>query len=207
MTDQKRNAGNLKLLGGRLCLNFINTLDWRGIETPVEFINHYQDLAVWCRHVGICTPAETRQLTEMAGECQAEARQVCKRAVALRETIYRIFAAISTNKNPAHQDLAGFNRYLSRSMKVSQIIKTRDGYSWDTSGEKTRLDWVFNPIIRSAVDVLVSDDIKHIKTCADPACGWLFLDTSRNKRRRWCDMQDCGNRAKASRFYKKKQQK
>jgi predicted RNA-binding Zn ribbon-like protein len=204
MTDQKRNAGNLKLLGGRQCLDFINTLDWRGTETPVEFLNAYPDLLAWSRHVGICTPSETRRMTEMAKGCQAEARQVCKRAVALREIIYRIFAAISQDKNPAPRDLARFNQYLSEALKASQIIRAKDGYSWDTAGDKARLDWVLNPVVRSAAELLISDDIKHIKACADPACGWLFLDSSRNKRRRWCDMQDCGNRAKASRFYRKK---
>ncbi len=205
MTDKKRSAGNLKLLGGRLCLDFINTLDWRGTDTPVEFLNTYPDLLAWSRHVGICTPAETRHLTEMAADRQAEARQVCKRAVALRETIHRIYAAISRNNNPAPKDLDAFNKHLSGSMQASRIVKTKDGYSWDTAGDKSRLDWILNPVIRSAADVLVSEDIKHIKACADPACGWLFLDSSRNKRRRWCDMQDCGNRAKASRFYKKQQ--
>jgi len=205
MTDKKRNAGSLKLLGGRLCLDFVNTLDWRGAETPVEFLNTYQDLVVWSRHAGICTPAEDRQLSKMAKDCETEARRVCKRAVELRETIYRIFAAISQNKNPAPKDLAGFNKYLSEAMKASLIIRAKDGYSWDTTGDKARLGWVLNPVIRSAADVLVSDEIKNIKACADPACGWLFLDSSRNKRRRWCDMQDCGNRAKASRFYKKNQ--
>jgi predicted RNA-binding Zn ribbon-like protein len=67
-----------------------------------------------------------------------------------------------------------------------------------------KLDWILNPLIRSAADLLVSDELKRVKRCGDPACGWLFLDTSRNKSRRWCDMSDCGNRAKASRFYKKK---
>jgi predicted RNA-binding Zn ribbon-like protein len=67
------------------------------------------------------------------------------------------------------------------------------------------LEWILNPIFRSATDILVSDELKRIKACADPDCGWLFIDVSRNKSRRWCDMQDCGNRAKASRFYKKKQ--
>ena len=204
MTNKKRNAGNLKLLGGRLCLDFINTLDWRGTETPVEFLNTYPDLLAWSRHVGICTPSEPRRMTEMAKGRQAEARQVCKRAVELRETIYRIFAAINQNKNPAPKDLAEFNKYLSESMPASPIIRTKDGYSWDTAGDKTKLGWILNPVIRSAADVLVSDDTKNIKACADPACGWLFLDSSRNKRRRWCDMQDCGNRAKASRFYRKK---
>ena len=205
MADKKRNSGNLKLLGGRLCLDFINTLDWRGTDTPVEFLNTFQDLVVWGRHAGLCTPGEARQLTKMAARSEAEAQQVRIRAIGLRETLYCIFSAISRNKNPLKKDLLSFNKQFSQTMQDSQIIRTKDGYTWETTGNKTRLDWIFNPIIRCAAELLVSVEVQNIKSCADPACRWLFLDVSRNKRRRWCDMQDCGNRAKAGRFYKKKQ--
>lgn len=205
MTDPKRHSGNIKLLGGRLCLDFINTLDWRGAEKPVEFLNTYQDLVVWSRYVGICTPGEARRLATMAKGSDAEAHQVRQRAIELRETMYRIFSSISQNKSPSKKDLAGFNQQLAASMQAPQIVRLKDGYNCDTIGDKTRLDWFFNPIVSSAVELLVSVELQYIKSCADPACGWLFLDTSRNKRRRWCDMQDCGNRAKASRFYKKRQ--
>jgi predicted RNA-binding Zn ribbon-like protein len=205
MTDKKRNAGNLKLLGGRLCLDFTNTLDWRGTDTPVEFLNTFQDLVIWSRHAGVCTSQESRKLSLMAKQSATITPKVHRRAIELRENIYRIFSAISRNKNPSKKDLAGFNRHLSGSMQDSRIVRAKEGFSWNTTGNKARLDWILNPIIRSAAEVLVSDEMKHIKSCADPACGWLFLDISRNKRRRWCDMQDCGNRAKASRFYKNKQ--
>ena len=205
MADKIRNAGNLKLLGGRLCLDFINTIDWRGTDSAVEFINTYQDLIVWGRHVGMCSHKDSRHLKMQAERSIADARKVQRRAFTLRETLYRIFSNISRNKNPLKKDLVDFNHYLSGSMLDSQIIRTKNGYTWDTNGDKSRLDWILNPVIRSAAEVLVSDELQNIKSCADPACGWLFLDISRNKRRRWCDMQDCGNRAKASRFYRKKQ--
>lgn len=205
MTDNKRNAADLKLLGGRLCLDFINTLDWRGAEVPLEFLNTYRDLVIWSRHVGICTPGEARQLSKLAKSSESQAQKIRNQAIKLRETMYRIFSAIGQNNNPTEKDLAEFSRHLAESMKSSQIVKTEAGFAWNTAGNKTRLEWILDPIIRSAADLLVSDEIKHVKACADPACGWLFLDVSRNKKRRWCDMQICGNRAKASRFYKKKQ--
>jgi len=204
MTEKQRNAGNLKLLGGRLCLDFINTLDWRGTDTPVEFLNTYRDLIIWSQHVGMCSHKDSRPLKMQAERSIAEARNVQRRAIRLREILHRIFSNISRNKNPLKKDLADFNQHLSGSMKDSQIVRFKNGYAWDTNGNKARLDWILNPIIRSAAEVLVSDELQNIKSCADPACGWLFLDVSRNKRRRWCDMQDCGNRAKASRFYRKK---
>ena len=204
MTDPKRNAGSLKLLGGRVCLDFVNTLDWRGTDTPQEFLNTFDDLVSWSRYAGICSQPETRKLYKMSEQSEAEAKKVLNRARKLREAIYRLFTAGIANQKPLNEDLAIFNKHLSQSMKDSQITPTKEGYAWDITGNRTRLDWILNPIIRSAAEILVSDERNKVKACADSACGWLFIDVSRNRSRRWCDMQDCGNRAKASRFYRKK---
>ena len=205
MTNKKREAGNLKLLGGRLCLDFANTLDWRGTDRPQEFLNTFHDLLSWCRHVGICSQEETNKLYQMSDRSNAEAKLVLNRAITLREAIYRLLAASITVRNPKKEDLTVFNKNLCRTMKKSQITATSDGYAWDIAGNKMKLDWILNPIIHSAAEILVSDELKKVKTCADSACGWLFIDVSRNQSRRWCDMKDCGNRAKATRFYQKKQ--
>jgi predicted RNA-binding Zn ribbon-like protein len=204
VTDKKRDAGSLKLLGGRLCLDFINTLDWRGTDTPQEFLKTFDDLVSWSRHAGICSQPESENLYKIAGQSNAEAKKALTRALKLRETIYRLFAAGIANRNPLKEDLVIFNNNLSRSMKDSQIIPTADGYAWDITGNRAKLNWILNPIIRSAAEIMVSDERNKVKACADSACGWLFIDVSRNRSRRWCDMQDCGNRAKASRFYRKK---
>ena len=204
MTNKKRDAGNLKLLGGRLCLDFINTLDWRGTDKPQEFLNRYADLILWSRHVGIATREDSQQLSQMAEQSQADALRVLSRAVTLREIIFRIFSAVIQNKKPSGKDMADFNKYFSQSMKTSQIIWSENRFIWDTTGNKKELDWLLKPIIRSAADLLLSEDLGKIKACADPACGWLFIDVSRNRSRRWCDMKDCGNRAKVNRFYRKK---
>jgi len=66
------------------------------------------------------------------------------------------------------------------------------------------MDLFLDPIIKSAADLLVSSELKGVKQCADDACGWLFMDKSRNNSRRWCSMKDCGNRAKAHRHYLRK---
>ena len=205
MPDKKRDAGNLKLLGGRLCLDFVNTLDWRGTDRPQEFLNTFHDLLSWCRHVGICSQEDIRKLYQMADRSNAEAKLVLNRAITLREAIYRLFAASITVRNPKKEDLTVFNKNLCRTMKNSLITATSDGYAWDIAGNKMKLDWILNPIIHSAAKILVSDELKKVKTCADSACGWLFIDVSRNQSRRWCDMKACGNRAKANRFYQKKQ--
>jgi predicted RNA-binding Zn ribbon-like protein len=155
--------------------------------------------------VGICSQEDIRKLYQMADRSNAEAKLVLNRAITLREAIYSLFAASITVRNPKKEDLTVFNKNLCRTMKNTLITATSDGYAWDIAGNKMKLDWILNPIIHSTAEMLVSDELKKVKTCADSACGWLFIDVSRNQSRRWCDMKDCGNRAKANRFYQKMQ--
>jgi predicted RNA-binding Zn ribbon-like protein len=56
------------------------------------------------------------------------------------------------------------------------------------------------PVVESAADSLIGGELTRVRRCSDPRCPRLFLDTTRNARRRWCDMATCGNRAKAARF-------
>jgi predicted RNA-binding Zn ribbon-like protein len=202
--SKKRHAGNIKLSGGILCLDFVNTVHCYGCPDPGEYLNTYDDLVAWSQHVGTITDDEAKTLSRRAAVNPAEANRAHKRAIELREAIYCIFTTSLTDQSHAQKDLTLFNEYLGESMMRSQIVKTKDGFYWDMAGNKEKLDWILGPIIRSSVDLLVSEEIRQVKKCADPICGWLFLDTSRNRSRRWCDMADCGNRAKASRFYKKK---
>jgi len=204
MSHKKRDVGDLELLGGKLCLDFVNTVDWRGAENPQEFLNSYSDLIKWSQHVGLTTNREGQILIQKANQCPSEAESVLTRAIELRENNYRLFNSIAEGASPPKKDLTAFNKYLSRTMKQLKIIETKDGLTWDSSGNKDRLDWMLNPIVRSTAELLVSGDLKRVKKCADSSCGWLFLDISRNKSRRWCDMKDCGNRAKASRFYRRR---
>lgn len=205
VSNIKKEPGRVKFLRYRLCIDFVNTLGWRGRELPAEGLTNYSDLITWSRQAGIIPPQDANKLLKKADRHPADGKKVLFGAVGLRETIYRIFAAIIASQKPAKEDLATFNSYLAKTMVFSQIINTESGFQWDSSGDKSKMDWVLNPVIRSAADLLVSDELKKLKSCSDPMCRWLFLDISRNQSRRWCDMKDCGNRAKAKRFYQKKQ--
>jgi predicted RNA-binding Zn ribbon-like protein len=133
-----------------------------------------------------------------------EGSAVIRDAIQLREAIYRIVSTVAGGLAVAEQDLVIFNRYLGTAMQSSEIIQQEHDFVWNTKGDPENLGRILNPLVRSAADLLVAPELRRVKKCGDPACGWLFLDTSRNLSRRWCDMRDCGNRAKASRFYKKR---
>jgi predicted RNA-binding Zn ribbon-like protein len=61
-------------------------------------------------------------------------------------------------------------------------------------------------VVKSAGDLLISGELDNVRVCSAPDCQWLFLDTSKNHSRRWCDMKGCGNRAKVRRHYERKKQ-
>ncbi len=202
---KNKHAGNLKLLGGRLCLDFINTIEWWGKSGSKEYLKTYHDLIMWGRHAGILNYQAAKILSQRAYERRSEADIVLKRGLELRKNMYHIFSAIAAGNNPTAQTLMLFNKHVAGTMRSVRILEDQNGFHWDASGDKTKLDWILNPIVYSAADLLVSDELKKVKACFNPFCGWLFLDSSRNQSRRWCDMKDCGNRAKALRFYNKKQ--
>ncbi len=190
----------------RLCLDFANTLEMHASDHPQETLHNYADLATWAEEVGILTTSDKRTLLGSAQENPAQAKQVLEQALALREVIYRIFAALATEGSPANSDLAELNTALSSSMSGAHIIQTADGYQWAWEMHPEALDAMLPAIVRSAAALLISDELQRVGQCADErGCGWLFIDTSKNRSRRWCSMDDCGNRAKQRRHYRGKQ--
>jgi predicted RNA-binding Zn ribbon-like protein len=203
MEKADTKANTLALLGGRLCLDFANTADWHASDEPVEFLTGYAELVAWSVHAGILAEEQGEQLLAEAARRPAEAAAVLGRALSFREAIYAIFSAVSRGSRPPAADLAGFNAELARSLARSRIVVTDEGFAWDWTGGEDGLDPMLWPVVHDASDLLTSEELDRVGQCADDRCGWLFLDASRNRSRRWCSMEDCGNRAKARRHYRR----
>ena len=200
MDDIKSEAETHRLIGGALCLDMANTLNGHGKPAGHEYLKDYHDLAVWCRRAGILPDHDAECLIGEAARQPAQAAAAFERAIALRETIYRIFSAIAHGAPPGAADLAALNEARSEALAHSQIAPTTGGFAVDWT-DKVALDWVLRPIALSAAELLTSGNRDPIRACAGQGCDWLFLDASRNHMRRWCTMDECGNRSKARRFY------
>ena len=201
MEETGTGVVNLKLLGGRVCLDFANTVGWHAGDYPSEHIRSYTDLVLWSRHAGILADDQAQRLVREAAERPGEAAAVLERAIAVREAIYRIFSATADGRSPDAADLTTFNGALSEAMAHVCVVPAADGFAWDWTGHEHALDWMLWPIMRSAAELLTAGELTRVRECSGDTCGWLFVDTSRNRSRRWCDMEDCGNRAKARRHY------
>jgi predicted RNA-binding Zn ribbon-like protein len=203
MDQVELRAGTLELLGGRLCLDFANTADWHSSKDPVEFLTSYSELVAWSQQRGILTGCQAQSLLREAADRPLDAAAVLERAIALRETIYRIMSAISHGDTPPAADLTALNVELSTAMACSRIVPEAGGFVWDWAGGEHALDRMLWPVARDAAELLTAEELFRVGQCSDERCGWLFLDMSRNHTRRWCSMKDCGNRAKARRHYRR----
>jgi predicted RNA-binding Zn ribbon-like protein len=205
MTEIAMTAGNMKLLAGSLCLDFANTANWHKSEQPVELLNSYTDLIDWSRHAAVLNEREAETLLHEATVNPTDAETVRARAIELREAIYRIFTAIADERRPEVEDLELLNSALGPALANARIVEGQDGFTWDWAGDRLSLDRMLWPVARSAAELLSSAQLDRARQCADEKCGWLFLDMSRNRSRRWCSMEYCGNRNKARNYYHRHQ--
>jgi len=194
----------LEIVGGELCLAFTDTVDWRKGDHPQDLLTSYADLVAWGQDVGVLTDDNAEHLLQQAEHRQAEANAVFERAIALREAIYRIFEAVADVRSPESKDVDILNGALSEALARLQLVPIGEGFAWDWMDCEDALDPMLWPVVRLAADLLTSQRLKRVGQC--PGCGWLFLDASRNRSRRWCTMEVCGNRAKARRHYERQKE-
>lgn len=191
-------------LTGQVSLDLVNTLDWRSSDAPGELLNSYSDLVRWGRHTGAIKEREARELAAEAAKHPKKAAAVLVRAVLLRETLFRLFSAAADGRQAESSDVDALNRSLSDALSRLRLSPKKGGYEWEwgSSGEAD-LERVLWPVVRAAGELLTSESLTLLRRCPGEGCAWLFLDTSRNKSRRWCSMESCGNRSKARRHYQR----
>jgi predicted RNA-binding Zn ribbon-like protein len=195
---------NFELTGNQLCLDFVNTLDDRLGNPPLEHLNSYADLVSWSEQKHLVTEIEIQHLLELAKKHPGDASTIFQRAIVLREALFRIFVAVADHTKPAEADFTLLNDALSSAMCHSCVVPKAKRFVWDWADKEKALDGMLWQVARSAANLLTSKHLDDVRVCAAEDCEWLFMDTSKNHSRRWCDMKSCGNREKARRHYERK---
>jgi len=202
-TKEKRTLESLEINGGALCLNFVNTVNSRP-DPRHDYLMTYSDLAGWGGRVGLLSTRQLNRLQRQAGRETEKADEALRTAKMLRELLYRLFSNLTRQVEPRRQDMDVFVRFYGEAVSSSHFVRRNDFHSpdWETDRTYGAMLW---PISYSAGQLLLSRQLTQVKEC--PACGWLFLDTSRNQSRRWCSMNTCGVSDKMRRYYRKSQNK
>jgi len=198
--SDRRRPPRFELHGGVLCLDFVNTLDDRPSDQPKELLKNYIDLARFAEDTGILGETRVDHLMKRSLMDPEGAQHVLRAAIELREAMYAIFRAIMRKEPVPAMALAQLNAYAQDAARHSSLAQANGRFEWRFD-DLSSFEDILWPIARSAADLLASDHLKFVRACESKTCQWLFLDMSRNHRRRWCKMNLCGNRAKARRFY------
>jgi len=187
-----------------LCLDFSNTVSWTRAGLRDDRLASYPDLISWAREASLLSERKAKALLEKASREPAAAAVALERAIELRSVVHNIFTAVAHRRPLDPDHLRAFNSELAKSLTRLQIALdgTRFGWSW-TEG-KDDMEQSLWPVAWSAAQLLTSEQLAKVRDCANTDCGWLFVDASRIGNRRWCDMKECGSRAKARRYYQRK---
>lgn len=180
--------------GGWLCLDFTNTVSSRKPATGDEYLRTWDDFRIWVRRAGVFSPEEWQVWNRLPESNIEEVR-------ALREALFILFEhyARTGALHPAHLDT--LNAFLHEVYPHTKLCLKKEGLSrgLESAPHPEKPLWL---IALSAEALLLGDRLPRVKSCDN--CGWLFLDTSKNGGRRWCNMQTCGSQMKAKAYYHRK---
>jgi len=179
LTDQ----APLHRVGGHIALDFANTVSWRGTSREIDHLENAGTILNWAIAVGLID--ETASLEDPEG--------FARRALGLRSAVRGAFEACVSG-TPAPGDRAMLLEIAGECLRSAELadLPARLKYRSVEGGILGTIAW-------ASVDLLCSDRIRRIKICPPSDCRWLFLDTTKNGSRRWCDMGACGTRSKVAR--------
>lgn len=193
--------GGTGFVANELCLDFANTAGWHASDHPREHLRGYDDLLRWAIKAELIGSEEVQRLEMQASHNPKHAATALAKAITIREVLYRLFTAIAKGEKVSPVDIDLLNGELAAAPAQLQMKAKDNGFIAEWKVPEAGLLGFLAPVVWSAADLLSSMRLQWVKQCAGDPCGWLFVDTTRNHSRRWCDMNDCGSRAKAKRFY------
>jgi len=198
-----QDFSKIRLDGGNLSLNFVNTIHDRYEEPRQDYLNNYTDLVGWAHYAGGINTVQRNNLLRYSQNQPDETEKIFGEAIQLRETIYSYTLCLINEEKVSSEDAEFINQWLSKAFSNLELTQLKNAYLLDWKEEHFGLESVLWPIIKSFAELMTSDSRNRIKLCS--SCGWMFVDGSKNNSRRWCSMETCGNRVKARRFAKKNQ--
>jgi predicted RNA-binding Zn ribbon-like protein len=183
-----------------LCLDFINTRYWRGTPTPTEELRDIADVVDWVGTISHANGAVSRLIGAEWRTRPQDATAAFAACIALREILHRVFSCAVAGSGV---DLSSLNIALSQAAPRRRLVCETGQYGWEINDIAPSAATLLSPVLWSAADLMAGPRLARLRQCANPKCGFLFLDDSKAANRRWCSMAACGNRAKAQRHYQR----
>jgi predicted RNA-binding Zn ribbon-like protein len=186
-----------EFIGGALCLDFVNTVHCYGAADPVDDLQTAEDLLSWAMAAKVLSPEQAASMKRQFRSRPAVGDDVLKEAKRVRTILQEIFTS-APKAGPAH--IPALNSLLSRQTAVPSLVRDAGNLRLQWHASSPGVQGTLLPVLLSAAEIISGGDFARVRECDSPTCTFLFLDTSKNHSRRWCDMRMCGNRAKVNQF-------
>ena len=193
-------AGSLPLIADDLALDFANTESGRGFPSYQNHLREPGHVVEWLKHATALRPVEADWLRIRASERADLGADLLAQAIELRQAIHDIGAALGRHAKPPEAALTSLSALHARFVAKAELAPGVLSCRWRWSVKASPVEAALGPVALAAVKLFTEGDFHRIRECGGHACGWLFYDRSKNNRRRWCEMEVCGNRAKQRRL-------
>ncbi len=202
--DQQRNHDHLVEHRHAASLDdtfdFLNTAELDGFGHPVEHLADLTDATGWLEEHGLLHPSKRAPIDQAS---PARAATLLDHVRTVRSGLREIVEALVAERPVDAQALATVNGVL-RARSVLELIAGEGCVALGHRHLGDPLDDALAAVAEPLVALIASGDTKRLRICAHEGCRWVFQDSSRTSKRRWCSMETCGNRAKAARHRERK---
>ncbi len=195
----KSRAGSLPLVGSEIAFDLTNTSSGRGGSRHLDHLKIPDDVIRWAQHSRVINPAEAAWMASEIGKDPRLARRLLKRTLELRELIYTIGVELAAGRPPPSDRIELLVHIHTTCLASAKLVPHGQAFVWSWLAADGPVERILGPISLSVLTLLTRADLARVKQCQGEHCGWIFFDTTKNKSRRWCEMEVCGNRAKQKR--------
>ncbi len=185
-----------QLLGGRLCLDFVNTM-------PTHSELSWNGLILFLEVARVVSSERGAQLLALPQSDPQAAEGLLLKARRLRASLRKAFTAMHRKQKITVELVEPVNEILRITEGHDELVYENGAWRIEFIAREGGLDWLLAAVARSAAELVAEGTGARLRLCSNPHCGLFFYDKSRTHRRRWCSMAVCGNRSKVAAFARK----
>ena len=200
-----RSIATLQLDGGCPVFDFTNTISNRNDPDYFDYLTKYDDFVDWINKIKLLPKGKMDAIAAFSKSHTRKSADTLRQIIEVREVVFKLFSSLAQQQKADRETVDAFNGFFSEALSNMRVeVGRKEVATSFIVSEKTILKEPLYILVKNAFDILSTQSFDRIKEC--PTCRWLFLDTTKNGKRRWCNMQVCGSNDKARRYYQRKKE-